>query len=133
MSTAAGSVVLGAACAIFDPEGRVLLVRHDYGELNWELPGGRALRGEDPLTTARRELREETALDLLPASLAGVYFEPAHELGPSLHFVFRLRLARDVTPRAVPPEISNARFWPLGTLPRPLSDFHAPPGPRRRR
>lgn len=34
---------LGAACAIFDTTGRVLLVHHTYGRLNLELPGGLAL------------------------------------------------------------------------------------------
>lgn len=31
---------LGAAAAVFDDRGRVLLVKHSYGPLNWELPGG---------------------------------------------------------------------------------------------
>ncbi|MEA2673920.1 MAG: hypothetical protein QOI92_1112, partial [Chloroflexota bacterium] len=33
-------VAVGAACAIFDDQGRVLLVHHTYGRLNWEIPGG---------------------------------------------------------------------------------------------
>jgi 8-oxo-dGTP pyrophosphatase MutT (NUDIX family) len=37
---------LGAACANFDGEGRVLLVHHTYGRLNWELPSGAAEPGE---------------------------------------------------------------------------------------
>jgi 8-oxo-dGDP phosphatase len=52
----------GAACAIFDSHGRVLLVRHTYGRLNWELPGGGSEPGEGPDETAARELREETGL-----------------------------------------------------------------------
>jgi 8-oxo-dGTP pyrophosphatase MutT (NUDIX family) len=37
----------------------VVLVRHTYGDRRWMLPGGRARRGEDPLVTAGREMRQE--------------------------------------------------------------------------
>ena len=50
-------VAFGAALVIFDSAGRVLLVHHTYGPLNWELPGGVAEPGEDPASAARRELR----------------------------------------------------------------------------
>lgn len=33
---------IGAAAVIVDDGGRVLLVKHSYGRLNWELPGGGA-------------------------------------------------------------------------------------------
>lgn len=50
-----------------DGQGRVLLTRRDlrkrFGGL-WECPGGSALVGEDSRTAVRRELREETGLDL---------------------------------------------------------------------
>jgi 8-oxo-dGTP pyrophosphatase MutT (NUDIX family) len=39
--------------------GRVLLVRHTYGDRAWDLPGGTAQRGEAPAATAARELHEE--------------------------------------------------------------------------
>lgn len=38
--------------------GRALFLRRPSGI--WDLPGGRAERGEDPVTTAMRELTEET-------------------------------------------------------------------------
>ena len=47
--------------AFVDAE-RVLLVRqyrHLLRAMSWELPGGGALPGEDPLVAAQRELREE--------------------------------------------------------------------------
>jgi 8-oxo-dGTP diphosphatase len=117
-----GRCALGAACALFDGD-QVLLVRHTYGRLNWELPGGVSLPGEDPAATARRELREETGLDLLAEQLTGVYFEPTHDFGSFLHVVFRFGWAEGLAPIAMPPEIGDVGFWPLDNLPRPLSDF----------
>ena len=56
-----GAIVLGA-------EGRVLLVRraHDPYGGKWDVPGGFLEEGEPPLDGLRRELREETALDVEP-------------------------------------------------------------------
>lgn len=114
---------LGAACAIFDGQGQVLLVHHTYGRLNWELPGGGAMPGESPEETATRELLEETGLRAEPERLTGVYFEPGHEVGPMLHFVFRCRYPEGAEPIAASPEVSEARYWPLDRLPTPISDF----------
>jgi 8-oxo-dGTP pyrophosphatase MutT (NUDIX family) len=114
---------LGAACAIFDGQGQVLLVHHTYGRLNWELPGGGAEPGEAPGETATRELLEETGLPAEPERLTGVYFEPGHELGPMLHFVFRCRKPDGAEPFAASLEISEVGYWPLDGLPTPISDF----------
>ena len=58
---------LGVEIWTLDGQGRVLLTRRDlrkrFGGL-WECPGGSALAGEDSRTAVRRELREETGLDL---------------------------------------------------------------------
>src|SRR5690349_23837043 len=55
-------VATGAANVVTDGEGRVLLVHHTYGPLNWELPGGLGEANETPAENAARELREETGL-----------------------------------------------------------------------
>jgi len=55
-------VGVGVAVLPFVDERRVLLVgqyRHLLGAVSWELPGGGALPGEEPLAAAQRELREE--------------------------------------------------------------------------
>jgi 8-oxo-dGTP pyrophosphatase MutT (NUDIX family) len=48
-----------------DTDGNTYLVgqyRYTLGEYSWELPEGGGPLGEDPLETARRELKEETGL-----------------------------------------------------------------------
>ena len=118
-----GPTALGAACAIFDARGRVLLVRHTYGRLNWELPGGGAEPGEAPDQTALRELLEETGLRGAVDRLTGVYFEPETWRGPILHFVFATRVSVGEGPVPSSPEIGEAGYWPVDALPVPMSDF----------
>ena len=120
-----GRVAVGAASAVFDPDGRILLVRHTYGPRNWELPGGLSLAGEDPASTARRELLEETGLDLEAGQLAGLYFEAAHRFGPFLHVTYRLAPPGRLAPTASSGEVDAVDLFATDALPRPLSDFTA--------
>ena len=55
-----------ARILLLDPEGRILLFRFDAGDRPafWATPGGGLDPGEDFATGARRELLEETGLDL---------------------------------------------------------------------
>jgi 8-oxo-dGTP pyrophosphatase MutT (NUDIX family) len=114
---------LGAASVIVDDRGRVLLVHHTYGRFNWELPGGAAEPGEGPDETARREVFEETGLRVDLDRLTGVYYEPGHDLGTMLHFVFRGVWNERLTPVPSSHEISELGYWPLDDLPTPISDF----------
>jgi 8-oxo-dGTP diphosphatase len=111
--------MLGAASVILDEQGRVLLVRHGYGERNWELPGGRGEAHESAEDTARREAREEVGLELYIERLSGVYWDPAEDMH---HFVFR---GRSIGPGLVndPAEITEVGWFDRGALPRPMSDF----------
>jgi 8-oxo-dGTP pyrophosphatase MutT (NUDIX family) len=65
----------GVAAVIIDPTGRVLLQRRsDDGE--WGLPGGAIEPGEEPAEALVREIFEETALDVVPERVVGVYSGP---------------------------------------------------------
>jgi 8-oxo-dGTP pyrophosphatase MutT (NUDIX family) len=118
-----GNANIGSASAIFDSRGRVLLVKHTYGHLNWEIPGGIALPAEAPARTAQRELEEETSLSLPEGALSGVYYESVHRFGPMIHFVFRFTGQDDLEASANPPEIGEVGWFDLNELPAPMSDF----------
>lgn len=51
---------------------RLLLVKQNYGQRLWALPGGLSEPGEQLAETARREVREETGLDVEIGDLVAV-------------------------------------------------------------
>ncbi len=112
---------LGAAAIIVDRPGHVLLVKHTYGKLNWELPGGATEPNESVEQTVVREVREETGLDVIAEPITGIYDNPAHAVH---YFVSRYR-PRDesATPRPDLAEISSAGYRSVDSLSRPISDF----------
>jgi 8-oxo-dGTP diphosphatase len=83
-------LVLVAACALIDPDGRVLLTRRPSGKLMeglWEFPGGKMELGERPEDTLIRELQEELGIAvkedcLAPLTFASHAYEEFHLLMP---------------------------------------------------
>ena len=66
------------AQAVLEHEGRVLLGRRrdDPRAGAWDLPGGFLEEGEDAVAGLRREVREETGLEIEPVEFLGTWSEP---------------------------------------------------------
>ncbi len=84
------NVLLVAAVALIDADGRVLLAQRPAGKSMaglWEFPGGKVEPGETPEAALIRELREELAIDtwdscLAPLTFASHSYDTFHLLMP---------------------------------------------------
>lgn len=113
-------VSFGVRVAVFDEDGRLLLVRHSYLS-GWGLPGGGVEAGETAEAAARREIAEEAGVELLqPPRLLGVFHNPAWTRGDHVAFFE----AGAWVGRAWRPslEIEACEFFAPGRLP---PDTHA--------
>lgn len=125
-------LLLPAAAAIIrDPEGRVLLIRRGDGR-GWSLPGGLMEPGERILDCLRREVREETGLEVEPLRLTGLYSDPDYMLitypnGDRVQFVSATFECRVVGGRLRPDgeESLEVAYYPLTDLPASLVCDHA--------
>ena len=72
------NAVPGVEAVCVDASGRVLLGRraNDPAAGLWDLPGGFLHENELPLDALRREIREETALEIEPQTFLGHWLEP---------------------------------------------------------
>jgi ADP-ribose pyrophosphatase YjhB (NUDIX family) len=67
-----------AAQAVIERDGRVLLGRRNREPRlgHWDLPGGFLEEGEDALDGLRREVREETGIEIEPVAWVGTFIDP---------------------------------------------------------
>ena len=117
-------VVLVAAVALIDPDGRVLLAQRPEGKAMaglWEFPGGKVEPGETPEAALIRELHEELGIDtwascLAPLTFASHGYETFHLLMP----LFACRRWRGI----VQPREGQRLAW---VRPNQLADYPMPP------
>lgn len=97
-------------------DGRLLMVQraNEPGKGKWSLPGGRVEHGELLADAVRREIREETGLEIDVGELAGILEVP----GDDLHYVildYHAVLRGDATARA-DDDASDVRWVPLNEV-----------------
>lgn len=117
-------LVLVAACALIDADGRVLLAERPKGKTMagmWEFPGGKVEAGERPEATLIRELKEELNIDVKEACLAPFAF--ASHAYESFHLLMPLYLCRRWD-GIVDPQEGQRLAW---VRPRDMGKYSMPP------
>ena len=117
-------LLLVAACALVDPDGRVLVAQRPEGKhLSglWEFPGGKIEPDETPEETIVRELKEEIGVDTESACLAPLTF--ASHCYEDFYLLMPLFVCRKWHGIARPLE-AQALKW---LRPRGLRDLAMPP------
>lgn len=92
----AQSLLLVAACALIDPDGRVLIAQRPQGKAHagaWEFPGGKVEQGETPEQALIRELREELGVEPCEQCLQPFAFA-SHPLDSIRHMLMPLFVCR---------------------------------------
>ena len=88
-------ILLVAACALIDADGRVLLAKRPPGRPLaglWEFPGGKVEKGETPEAALVRELEEELAIKVSTKCLAAFTF--ASHTYEAFHLLMPLYVCR---------------------------------------
>ena len=117
-------IVLVAAAALIDPDGRVLLAQRPEGKSMaglWEFPGGKVEPDETPEAALIRELHEELGINTWKSCLAPLTF--ASHAYESFHLLMPLFVCRRWEGIATPRE-GQALAW---VNPDRLRDYPMPP------
>ncbi|MEI2299404.1 8-oxo-dGTP diphosphatase MutT [Ensifer sp. MJa1] len=117
-------IVLVAACALVDSDGRILLAQRPQGKSLaglWEFPGGKVEAGETPEETLIRELDEELGIRTKVACLAPLTF--ASHSYDDFHLLMPLYVCRRYEGVATGRE-GQAIKW---VRPKALRDYPMPP------
>lgn len=117
-------MVLVAACALVDADGRVLIAQRPPGKTLaglWEFPGGKVEPGETPEEALIRELKEELGIETKPACLAPLTF--ASHAYETFHLLMPLYVCRRYTGIPVARE-GQVLKW---VRPKNMRDYPMPP------
>jgi 8-oxo-dGTP diphosphatase len=120
------SILLVAAVALVDSDGRVLLAQRPEGKAMaglWEFPGGKVHAGETPEVALIRELKEELDIDtdvkcLAPYTFASHTYDDFHLLMP----LYVCRVWQGIARPCEGQKLAWVRPADLSTYPMPPAD-----------
>ena len=124
MSAREKPVLLVAAVALVDADGRVLLAQRPQGKTFaglWEFPGGKMEPGETPEATIIREVREELDIETKEACLAPLTF--ASHSYETFHLLMPLFICRRFWGTPHPKEGQTLKW----VRPLQMRDYPMPP------
>jgi len=102
-------------------EGERVLLAHRRAIDWWNLPGGALDPGETVDEALRREVREETGLNVEIGQLVGVYSKP---LKQEIVLSFRCQVSADPPEKIMDDDIDESRYFALEALPARILPKH---------
>ena len=106
-----------AGAFVFDDEGRILLLEHEFRpDSRWGIPGGFLGKGEQPDVALRRELIEEVKLEVTDVEFMFARTLPRPK---QVEIYFSCKAASDPVPSSF--EIRKAEWFATDNLPPELS------------
>jgi len=121
-------LVLVAACALIDPDGRILVAQRPEGKSMaglWEFPGGKMEPGEAPEDAIIREMHEELGITIKVGCLMPFLF--ASHRYPDFHLLMPLFLCRRWEGIVHPHEGQKTAWVRIKDLARTESAYPMPP------
>lgn len=124
-------IVNAVRAIILDDEGNALFIKR-RGDRKWGMPAGAMELEESVLDAMKREVREETGLDVLQATLIAIYSSPltqsytdrwgnAHHV---IEYLFRVDHWTGTLKKSTN-ESTDAGFFPLDRLPEASNEVFA--------
>lgn len=123
-------IIPGVRAVVLNERGELLLEEQRLFR-SWALPHGCVDLGESALDAVKREVKEETGLDVLRAGAFGIYTDPKYSVTyPNGDEVQTFTIAFLVEEwrgalRVDDDEVTALRFFPLDGLPSPIYPIHA--------
>jgi 8-oxo-dGTP pyrophosphatase MutT (NUDIX family) len=115
--------ITGVKCIVTDGD-EVLLVRHTYGNRDWDLPGGTVRHRELPIDAARREMHEELGRRIEDwVDLGELFINTNHHLD-NLHLFHASLPDRRLDLDLI--ELADARWFPREALPVDIGRYVRP-------
>lgn len=112
-------MIYGAGTFLFDADGRLLLVKEDYGDRRYSLPGGQVESGESPIEAAIREAQEEIGCEIRVIGVVGVAL--FRWTGLSVTALLG-EIVSGVPHAAAVGEIAEVGWFDAGDLPMPVAN-----------
>jgi len=109
----------GAAAAVLDANGWLLLIKENYDRCRYSFPGGAVEPGESPLDAVVRETQEETGVFVGVEHVVGIY-----RLVSGLTVtLFSCSILDGVPRRPETGEIAEVDWFSVETIPQPRSNI----------
>ena len=108
---------------VIEVDAGIVLIRRRHPPEGWAIPGGFIDAGESAEEAARREMREETSLDVELVALLGVYSDPRRD--PRGHTISAVYVGRAQGQPRADDDAADVGVFSETNLPQPLAFDHA--------